>query len=240
MKQIILFLLLATNVFSGLNAQTKEVNEAKETQVGIQIGPKIGYVNSTVYGSQVDIYSSGGYEFKRRNSLSIGIQAKTNILQWWYMKFELNLLQKGAEMGESNFVHPPKPYFTYFNIPVITGFRLLTIPNNLKIGLEVGVASNIELSNQENLDQGLYPTIYPSYDKHIIEVNYGLDVEFIITEKMSFSTNFRVFRDLDAFFERIDHFSPYATTDDEVEFRLTDMKHQGWNLNFTLNYTIRN
>ncbi len=223
-----------------LHAQTTDLSNTSKKWPNTQVGFKVGYVNSTVYGSQVDIYAKGGYDFKQRNSLSVGVQAKSNLLNWWYMKFELNLLQKGAEMGESNFIHPPKPYFTYLNIPVITGFRVEAIPDFVNIGLEVGVASNIELSNQENLDQGLYPTIYPSYDKHIVEFNYGVDIEFIINKQMSFSTNIRGFRDLDAFFERIDHYSIYQTSDEEIEFRLTDMKHRGWNLNFTLNYTIRN
>jgi len=239
MKQLILLSIFLSLIYS-LNAQDKTPGNSTNQLPHTQIGCKIGYLHSTVYGSQVDSYSAFDGEFIPRKSISLGVQAKSTILRWWYLKFEINLLQKGAKMEESNFVYPPRPYFTYLNIPVITGLRLQLIPNTFSIGLEFGAASNIEISNQENLDQGLYPTIYPSYDKHIIELNYGLDFEFILNEKLSFSTNLRGFKDLDAFFQRIDHYNPYSGADEDIEFHVSEMKHKGLNLNFALNYTINN
>lgn len=233
---IVYFILYSTT----LTAQDEVNSSSQQAWTSTQFGLKLGYVNSNVYGSQVDRYVRSSDNFNSRNGVSLGLQTKVSLLKWWYAKFEVNLIQKGAEMEESNFIYPPKPYFTYLNIPVITGLRIDVVPNVMRIGFEVGLASNIEISNQENLDKGLYPTIYPSYDKYLLDINYGLEFEFRLNEKISLSTGVRIFKDLDAFFQRIDHYQFDSSNEDQIEFNVSEMKHKGWGLNFGLNYSFNN
>jgi len=219
---------LSTQVFA------QSVQDKRETKFGF----KLGYVNANVYGSQIDNYKDGDYEFNSRHGISAGLTLKQEIYNWIYSKVELNYFQKGAEIGESNFIYPPRPYFTYLNIPLILGAQIDLQPKGLQLGFEFGLANNLEIANDENLDEGLYYTIYPEYSKHIIEINYGVIFSYELDEKMSITFNLRRFRDLNYFFKRIDYFPSERSGSMEREFWVAEMKHIGFNFNFGINYKI--
>lgn len=234
---LILFILINSRLFSQ-NYDSLISNRYKPSN---QIGFKIGYVQNTLEGTQVDFKLNSNANLEGRKGVEIGFNAKIWFNKFLYTRIELNYIQKGGSMRGGGFIYADEANINYLNLPAFIGISFIPNPSNIILSLEPGISYNLNVGSNENLREGLHPDNDIDEKEVIPSFNIGANLEFYINSNSSVFINYRYYKDLTYFFKRTYHWKTYdnATNSYLPNSKVYDLWHEGSSITVGMFFKIK-
>ncbi|MEQ8476140.1 hypothetical protein [Fulvivirga sp.] len=188
---------------------------------------KIGYVNSTLYGTEVDLRIDGGSELINRHSYLLGLDLQINFLKILYVKPGLNLINIGGHLEGGRWAHRDPVKLTRLRIPLLFG---LSTPEfeGFRVSFEAGIGLNLALSSDIDYSDDLDPSGgMRSIEQSPISKLYGINFSNSINKRLEISFNLTFFNDTDFFHNR-----KYV---DGIDFSY-ELWSKGYQVSFGLTY----
>jgi hypothetical protein len=133
----LLFILISVSSFAQHESRKK-----------LRIGITGGFSNSTMKGTEVELYESSGATLHSKTSAVFGLIAKKDIWKNLVASIALDIMTKGGKYTNSSFYESPDKKATYLQMPILVGYNI-SPQSKVELHPEIGVALNYSISPYE-------------------------------------------------------------------------------------------
>jgi hypothetical protein len=118
---------------------------------------RAGYVNTSIYGSFVDLIKSSPLannpSVVNKNGFEISTTFSYQVYKPFFIYTRLSFIQKGGAIDHSNLTYPVDVTLNYLSIPVAVSVRPPSV-YRFAASLSVGVLNNFEVSSERDFTEG--------------------------------------------------------------------------------------